>query len=73
MAILTSKKFWITVIGLISLTCIEIFTNKLPLDLFCSLFAALVGVYTLSQGIADHGKEQAKVEEGRVEEERVES
>lgn len=58
---LKSKKLIMGILGLISLTVVMIFVG-LPVETYVSLFSSIIGVYMISQGIADTGKEKAKVD-----------
>ena len=53
--LLSSKKFWITGLGMLCLTACFIF-GTLPVEFFSALFTVLCGSYAISQGIADKGK-----------------
>ena len=53
--IFKSKKFIVTLVGLVILGVIKIFV-EIPDELFVSLFSGVIASYLVSQGIADHGK-----------------
>lgn len=59
--IFKSKKFIITLVGLIVLALVKIFV-EIPNELFASLFSGVIASYLVAQGIADNGKEAAKIE-----------
>ena len=55
MEILTSKKFWITALGMVCLT-VCLISQAIDTQLFAGLFTALCGTYAIGQGIADATK-----------------
>lgn len=60
--LLTSKKFWVAFGGLVAIivsTLVGLPEAESNINLF---IMAIVNSYVIGQGIADHGKEKAKVE-----------
>jgi len=55
MEILTSKKFWFTIVGMVCITVLA-GMGTISGELYAGLFAALCGFYTIGQGIADAAK-----------------
>jgi hypothetical protein len=65
--LLDSKKFWIFLIGLVTEVVIALDVLGIPAENVETLMvtlASITGVGCIGQGIADHGKEKAKVENG---------
>ena len=63
MDLLKSKKFQVLIIGLVVTV-----GGKLGFDLDTETITAIVGLvasYIVGQGVADHGKEKAKVENSK--------
>lgn len=58
--LLASKKFIAMVITLICLTALKIFKVQLDPSTVAE-FVAIISSYILGQGIADHGKEAARI------------
>ena len=58
--LLASKKAIMTVLGLVCLTLVFILTDKLGTETFIYIFSGLVGLYGVSQAIADAGNGKKK-------------
>jgi hypothetical protein len=68
--LLDSKKFMASLAGMIAAVLVTVLghfhlaLDPAAADVLSSKIIALVGTYVVGQGIADHGKERAKIENG---------
>lgn len=62
MAIFKSKKFWMAVVGIVAMI-VSSFIPAITEEMIMGI-AGIIISYILGQGIADNGKEAAKIEEG---------
>lgn len=61
--LLSSKKFWALITGMLSLYLVMLFgfDESYAMEI-ATRITAMVSAYILAQGVADHGKEKAKIE-----------
>ena len=59
--LLTSKKFIMTALGMVCAT-VAVIAGAITPMVYVGFITGQAGIFTVAQGIADHGKEKAKVE-----------